>query len=74
MNMQKYATFVRKSLKINMQKMKCCKVRNHCHYTSEYRGAAGSTCKIHNLFSSSWKEVTRIGKNGEKILIAQELN
>ena len=54
--------------------MKCSKVRNHCHYTSEYRGAVRSTCKIHNLFSSSWKEVTRIGKNGEKILIAQEVN
>ena len=28
-----------------MQKI-YCKVRDHCHYTEEYRGAAHSLCKL----------------------------
>ena len=29
-----------------MKNKKYCKVRNHCHYTGEYRGAAHSICNI----------------------------
>ena len=43
--MQKSVIFVKKKLKVNTRKMKkYCKVRNHCHYTIEYRGTAHSTC------------------------------
>ena len=29
---------------INLKDKKCCKVRDHCHYTGEYRGAVNSIC------------------------------
>ena len=42
--MQKRAIFVEKSLRINMLKIKrYCKIRDHCHYASEYRSATYST-------------------------------
>ena len=46
MKMQKKIIFVKKSLKINMLKKKKCKVRDHCHYTGEYRGAAYRICNL----------------------------
>ena len=29
-----------------MKGKKCCKVRDHCHYTEQYRGAAHSICNL----------------------------
>ena len=47
MNMQKCAIFVKKNLKINTLKIKKNrKVRDHCHYTREYRGAAQGICSV----------------------------
>ena len=43
---QKSVIFVKKNLKINIWKIKkFSKVRDHCHYTGEYRGAVYSICK-----------------------------
>ena len=46
MNMQKCAIFAKKNLKINTLKIKNRKVRDHCHYTREYRAAAQGMCSV----------------------------
>ena len=33
-------------MKNNLNRKKYCKVRDHCNYTGEYRGAAHSICKL----------------------------
>ena len=44
-----------------MKDKKYCKVRNHCHYTGEYRGDAYS---IHNLKYSVPKMIPTAFHNG----------
>ena len=53
MKMLKSAIFFKKSLKINMLKIKNFSLkifififRNHCNYTGEYRGAAHNICNL----------------------------
>ena len=49
-------------MKINISKIKkCCKVREHCHYTGKYRGAAYNTC---HLKYSAPKKVPIVFYNG----------
>ena len=62
MKMQKSVISVKKILKINMLKIKkYYKVRDHCHYTGEYRGAAHRMC---NLKYSVPKEIPIVFHNG----------
>ena len=45
--MQKSVIFSEENLKINMWRIKRnCKVRNHCHYTGEYRGVVHNICNL----------------------------
>ena len=47
MTMQKSVIFINEKFKINMEKIKKhCKVRNHCHYTGEYRYSAHRICNL----------------------------
>ena len=60
--MQKSVIFLKKILKIDTWKIKnTVKVRDHCHYTGEYRGATQSIC---NLKYSVPKKIRIIFHNG----------
>ena len=60
--MEKSIISVEKNLKINMWKMKIYrKVRDHCHYTGEYRDATHSIC---NLKYSVLKKIPIAFHNG----------
>ena len=61
MKIQKSVIFVKKNLKINIWKIKNIIVRDHCHYTGEYRGAA---CSICNLKYSVPKKNPKVFHNG----------
>ena len=51
MKMQKSVIFVKEKIKNKCVKdKKYCKVRDHCHYTGEYGGAAQSICNLKYFF------------------------
>ena len=60
--MHKPVIFVKKNLKkYYLKDKKCRKVRDHCHYTGEYRGSAHSIC---NLKCSVPKKISIVSHNG----------
>ena len=62
MKMQKTVIFVKENLKINIWKIKKYRtVRDNCHYTREYRGAAHS---ISNLKYSKTRRIPIVFRNG----------
>ena len=63
----------KKRLSANVKNEKHHKVRDHCHYTGEYRGAAHSIC---NLRCNTPREISAIGHNASAYdyhLIIKEL-
>ena len=64
---QKFVTFLKNNLKINMLKIKnYCKIKDRCHYTGKYRGAARSTC---NLKYSDLKKILQFFKMDATVTI-----
>ena len=71
MKMQKSVIFVKKNLKINIWKIKkYYKVRDHCHYTREYRGSAHSKF---NLRYSVHKKIPIVFHNRSNLLLRIKL-
>ena len=61
--MQKSVIFVNNNLKINIWDKKYRKVRNHCNYTGEYRGAVHSICKLKYCVPQETPTVSHNGSN-----------
>ena len=65
---------VKKNLKINMWKIKkYCKVREHCHYTGEYRGALHSICNLKYSVSIEIPIAFHNGSNYDYHFILKEI-
>ena len=58
MRMQLFVIFLKKTLKTKNSKDK--KVRNHCHYIEDYRGAAQSICNFKSILP---KEISIVFHN-----------
>ena len=73
MKILKSVIFVKKYLKINIWKIKYCKVRDHCHYTGEYRGAAHSVCNLKYSLPKKIPIAFHNGSNYDYHFIIKEL-
>ena len=60
-NMQKFVIYVKKYLVLIITTKNIIKVKDHCHYTGEYRGAAHDIC---NLRYKIPKEIPVVFHNG----------
>ena len=56
-----------------MADKKYCKVRNHCYYTGEYRGAAHSICNLKIIVPKEIPIAFHNGLNYDCHLIIKEL-
>ena len=50
---KKYVIYAKKKKKISANDKKYQKVRDHCHYTGKYRGAAHDICNLRKFCSVS---------------------
>ena len=74
MKVQKSVMFVKKNLKINTSKIKKYrKVRDHCHYTGEYRNPAHSICNLKYSVAKQILVVFHNGSNYDYHFIIKEL-
>ena len=65
-NKQKVCHICRKELNTDDNNKKYHKVKNHCHYTGKYRGAAHDICNLRYEIS---KEIPVVFQNGSHIII-----
>ena len=73
--MQKSVTFVKKKNENKYFKdKKCRKVRDHCHYTREDRGAAHSICNLKYSVPKQIPVVFHNGSNYDYHFIIEELS
>ena len=73
MRMQKSVIFVKKFLKSHVKDEKYCEVRDHCHYTGEYRGAAHSKCNLQYSVPKTNPIAFHNGSNYDYHFIIKEL-
>ena len=60
-------------MKNNLNRKKFCKVRGHCYYTGEYRGAAHSICKLKYSIPKEIPVLLHNVSNNDYHLIIKEL-
>ena len=65
-NMLKVCHICKKVFSTDYNNKKYYKVKNHCHYTGEYRGTAHD---IYNLRYKTPKEIPVVFRNGSIIII-----
>ena len=68
MKLRKSITFVKKSSKINIWK-----VRDHCHYTGKYKSAAHSICHLKYSVPKIIPIAFQNGSNYDYLLFMKEL-
>ena len=56
-----------------MKEKEYCKVRDHCHYTGEYKGAARSICNLKNSVPKKIPTDFHNGSNYDYHFIIKEL-
>ena len=61
MKIKKFVIYVSKNFFADEKNKKMQKVRDHCHYTGKYRGAAHSNCNLNYLIP---KEIPVVFHNG----------
>ena len=72
--MQESVVFAKKSLKINIWKIKkYCKVRDHCHYARKHRGAANRICNLKHRVTKKMPVTFHNGSNYDYHFIIKEL-
>ena len=71
--MQKFVIFVKKIENKYLKGKKYCQVRDHCHYTGEYRGAAHSICNLKYSVPKKNPIIFHNGSNCDYHLIIKEL-
>ena len=72
-NMQEVCHICKKVCSTDYNNKKCHKVKDHCHYTGEYRGAAHDICNLRNKMPKEISVVFHNGSTYDYLFIIKEL-